>query len=135
MSETGDPTDTPAPAPAQPDASPSPASPDARNRKTKDKPAKAPPRSALSKLFVIKPLGYVRLVLLCVLVGFVILTLRFDPAAPGFSAGDAVADLARNTWAAMSWGVQNLWKPALAGATVVLPLWVLWRLISFPFRR
>nr|WP_233350943.1 DUF6460 domain-containing protein [Hyphomonas sp. ND6WE1B] len=31
--------------------------------------------------------------------------------------------------------MRNFWKPALAGATIVLPLWILWRLVSLPFRK
>lgn len=101
----------------------------------KEKKQKGPPRSALSKLFVIKPFGYLRLLALCVLVGFIMLTLRFDPTDPGFDASRTIADLWQNFWAAASWAARNLWKPALAGATIVLPIWILWRLVTLPFRR
>ena len=38
-------------------------------------------------------------------------------------------------FSAAVWAVKNFWKPWLAGASIVLPLWVLWRLASLPFRK
>ena len=104
------------------------------NARKGDKP-KRKRRSPLAKLFFIKPWGYVKLLAYCVLVGFVMLAIRFNPADPGFDAGIAVQDLWANTVGAARWAALNLWEPALAGATVVLPVWVLWRLISLPFRK
>ena len=92
-------------------------------------------RSPLARLFLLKPFGYVRLLLLCVVVGFVMLALQFNPADPGFDATRAATEIWRNTAAALGWSATHLWKPALAGAGVVLPIWVLWRLITLPFRR
>ena len=111
----------------------SPGSGPAKERGTKAK--KRKPRSPLAKLFLIKPWGYVKLFAYCVIVGFVMLAIRFNPADPGFDAGTAVQDLWSNTIGAARWALLNLWEPALAGATIVLPLWVIWRLVTLPFRR
>ncbi len=92
-------------------------------------------RSPLARLFLLGPFGYIKLLLLCVIVGFVMLALQFNPADPGFDATRAAADLWRNTAAAFGWSATHLWKPALAGAGVVLPIWALWRLATYPFRR
>jgi len=103
--------------------------------KEKASKAKRKPRSPLAKLFLIKPWGYVKLFAYCVLVGFVMLAIRFNPADPGFDAGMAVHDLWSNTISAARWALLHLWEPALAGATIVLPLWVIWRLVTLPFRK
>jgi hypothetical protein len=117
---------------AQPDADG--AVPAGHKNETANK-RKRKPRSPLAKLFLIKPLGYVKLFAYCVLVGFVMLAIRFNPADPGFDAGTAVQDLWANTIGAAGWAATHLWEPALAGATVVLPIWVIWRLVTMPFRR
>lgn len=106
-----------------------------RERKKKPRREKKPPRPLLVRLFGLKFFGYLKLVLTCVLVGLVMLAIRFNPADPGFDATQAIGDLWTNTVAAAGWTMHNLWKPALAGASVVLPVWVLWRLLTLPFRR
>ncbi|MEM8635811.1 MAG: hypothetical protein AAGF33_12615, partial [Pseudomonadota bacterium] len=69
------------------------------------------------------------------LVGFVMLTMQFDPADPAFDASAAISELVRNAVASTRWAVTNFWKPALTGASIVLPIWVLWRLATLPFRK
>lgn len=96
---------------------------------------KKPKRPLLLRLFGIGLWGGIKLVLLCVLVGFVLLAMDFDPAAPGFDMTDAIGAFFKNAWATARWAVTNFWKPALVGASIVLPLWILWRLTSLPFRR
>lgn len=129
-------TDAPAGLPAIPEAgetatrSPVPDTPARPPQK-----ARPPRRPLLVRLFAISPWGALKLLALCVLVGLFVLAAQFDPRSPSFDAAGAATSLARDAWAALSWMVQNFWKPALAGAGVVLPLWVLWRLISLPFRR
>ena len=117
----------------EPDTEGSP--PESGSAKEKTGKAKRKPRSPLAKLFLIKPWGYVKLFAYCVLVGFVMLAIRFNPADPGFDAGTAVQDLWSNTIGAARWALLNLWEPALAGATIVLPVWVIWRLVTLPFRK
>lgn len=94
-----------------------------------------PKRPVLLRLFGIGLWGGVKLIALCILIGFVVLAMDFDPAAPGFDVANAIGAFLRNALATARWALTNFWKPALAGATIVLPVWVLWRLISLPFRR
>lgn len=96
---------------------------------------KEPPRHILLRLFGLKVWGAVKLVLMCVLVGFVMLAVQFDPASPQFGARQAIGALWTNLVATARWAATNFWKPALVGASVVLPIWVLWRLVTLPFRR
>jgi hypothetical protein len=47
----------------------------------------------------------------------------------------AVETFLRSLASLARWAVTNFWKPALAGAGIVLPVWFLWRLVSLPFRK
>lgn len=115
--------ETPDPAPAEPTLAAAPAA---------ALPAKRP---LLVRLFAISIWGGVKLLLLCVLVGLIVMAINFDPRSPDVDMGETVVSLARQAWSAAGWAVANFWKPALAGASVVLPVWVLWRLVSLPFRK
>ena len=100
------------------------------------KPKQAKPKRALLlRLFGIGVWGAIKLVLLCVVVGFIVLTMEFDPASPSFDVTDALGVFLKNAYVTAKWAMTNFWKPALAGASLVLPVWVLWRLISLPFRK
>jgi hypothetical protein len=92
-------------------------------------------RSLLRRLFGISPWGAVKLTGLCILVGFFVMAANFNPASPDANIPAALAAIARQTLAAAGWAARNFWKPALAGATIVLPVWILWRLLSLPFRK
>lgn len=96
---------------------------------------KPPPRPVLARLFGIGPWGAAKLLGLCILVGFVVLAFNFNPASPDVNIAEAIGSIVRQTLAAAGWAIRNFWKPALAGATIVLPVWVLWRLASLPFRK
>ena len=100
-----------------------------------EKPGKPPKRPLLVRLFGISPWGALKLTGLCILVGFLVMAVNFNPASPDVNVPAALAGIARQLLAAAGWAVRNFWKPALAGATVVLPLWVLWRLATLPFRK
>ena len=86
-------------------------------------------------LFGIGLWGMFKLLGLCILVGFVVLAANFNPASPDVNIPEAIASIASQTLAAAGWAVRNFWKPALAGAGIVLPVWILWRFISLPFRK
>lgn len=96
---------------------------------------KKPKRAMLLRLFGIGLWGTIKLALLCIIVGFLLLTIQFDPGAPDFDITDTLGLFLKNAFGAARWTLANFWKPALTGAGLVLPLWVLWRLISLPFRR
>ena len=94
-----------------------------------------PKRHVLLRLFGISLWGWFKLALLCVLVGFLVMASEFDPASPDVNMMGAVQNFLASLGGLVSWAVRNFWKPALAGATIVLPIWVLWRAISLPFRK
>jgi len=96
---------------------------------------KKPKRALLIRLFGIGIWGAIKLAILCIIVGFVMLTMQFDPSSPNFDAPKAISLFFKNVWATAKWAVTNFWNPALTGALLVLPIWVLWRLVTLPFRR
>ncbi len=100
-----------------------------------EKPGKPPKRALLLRLFGISPWGALKLTGLCILVGFFVMAANFNPATQQANIPGALVMIAKQAFAAAGWAVRNFWKPALAGATIVLPLWVLWRLASLPFRK
>jgi len=99
------------------------------------RPGKPPKRPVLQRLFAISLWGAFKLAVTCVLVGFFLLALEFDPVADDVNVLGALGELLRNLFGAAVWAAKNFWKPLLAGASIVLPLWVLWRLASLPFRK
>ena len=99
-----------------------------------DKPTKVK-RHVLLRLFGISVWGSVKLALLCILVGFFVMAAEFDPASPDVNVMGAVETFLRPLARLARWAVTNFWKPALAGAGIVLPVWFLWRLVSLPFRK
>lgn len=115
------PPDTDTPAPAAPEAPPA-AEP-------------VPPRPLVRRLFGISFWGALKLLGLCILTGFFVMAANFDPRNPGFDPGEAFGAILSQSLAALGWALRNFWQPALAGALIVLPLWVLWRLVSLPFRK
>ena len=92
-------------------------------------------RPILIRLFALKFWDAVRLTLICVVVGIVMKIGNITSSPTEFDALNAISEIWKNTFAGLVWIVRNGWVPALLGATVVLPIWVLWRLVSLPFRR
>ena len=128
--------DTASQDPAQapdPAAPASPAKPDGKTARRQPEPREK--RPLLVRLFAISPWGAFKLVLLCILVGAIVMAANFDPRSPDVDMGAMASSLARDAWNAAVWAVRNFWRPALAGAGIVLPVWVLWRLASLPFRK
>lgn len=119
--------ETKAPGAPEPAAPPEPVA-----ARTSERPHRRP---LLVRLFAISAWGTVKLAFLCVLVGLVVMAVNFDPRSPEVDLTATAASLARQAWNAAGWALTHLWQPALAGASVVLPVWVLWRLISLPFRK
>ncbi len=92
-------------------------------------------RHILRRLFGIKLFGWVRLAGLCILVGFFVMAAEFDPASPNVDVMGALGSFLKSAIATIRWGIANFWKPAVAGASIVMPIWLLWRLASLPFRK
>lgn len=92
-------------------------------------------RHILIRLLGISVWGWIKLALLCVLVGFFVMASEFDPASPDVNVLGAMQSFLDSLGRLAGWTIRNFWKPALAGASFVLPLWLLWRAISLPFRK
>lgn len=92
-------------------------------------------RPLLVRLFGISVWGGVKLTGLCILVGFFVMAASFDPRHPDFNVGQALGAMLSQAVSALGWMIRNFWQPALAGALVVLPAWVIWRVVSLPFRK
>ncbi|KDA00464.1 hypothetical protein HPO_00505 [Hyphomonas polymorpha PS728] len=97
----------------------------------------APPekRPLLKRLFGISLWGALKLLGLCILTGFFVMAANFDPGNPDFNLAEALRAILRQSFAALGWAITNFWQPALAGALVVLPVWVIWRVVSLPWRK
>lgn len=119
-----------APAPA-PEATPAP--PPSPQAQTSVPPHEK--RPLLKRLFGISFWGALKLLGLCILTGFFVMAASFDPGNPDFNLAEALRAILRQTFAALGWAIGNFWQPALAGALVVLPVWVIWRVISLPWRK
>lgn len=76
-----------------------------------------------------------RLLLISTLTGFFVLAFDFAPGATTFDIGGAFTAILHRAFTAIGWALESFWKPALAGAVVVLPIWAIWRLIRLPFRK
>lgn len=98
-------------------------------------PAPKPKRPLLARIFAIKFWGAIRLLVLCVLVGLIMQVGDFAQDPGQFSFVSFLQDVWQSMFAGLFWVISHGWKPALLGALVVLPIWVLWRLVSLPFRR
>lgn len=92
-------------------------------------------RHVLVRLLGISVWGWVKLALLCILVGFLVMASEFDPNSPDVNVMGAIQRFLQSVGSLAGWAARNFWKPALAGATIVLPIWLVWRLVSLPFRK
>jgi len=72
-----------------------------------------------------------KLVLLSILIGVVLSTLGFDP----WNIADSLRRLVRMVWDMGFDAIRWLWRYFLLGAIVVLPIWVLVRLVKAPSGR
>ena len=104
---------------------------------TSHKPSHRSPahRSFAARVFAVDAWGVIVLVCLSIIAGLVLLELDFNPDTPGMNIGGALWQLFQTLLGAFLWMIKNFWRPLLAGAAIVLPLWVLWRLVSLPFRK
>jgi hypothetical protein len=97
--------------------------------------AEAPPKSFLARTFSLSVGQALRLLGISTLVGFFVLAFDFAPTGTTFDLGGAFTAIIHRAFTAIGWAFDSFWKPALAGAVVVLPVWALWRLVRAPFRK
>lgn len=95
----------------------------------------APPKSFLARTFSMTLGQALRLLGLSTLTGFFVLAFDFAPTGTTFDLGGAVTAIFSRAFTAIGWAFDSFWKPAFAGAVVVLPIWALWRLVRAPFRK
>jgi Family of unknown function (DUF6460) len=69
-----------------------------------------------------------KLVLLSILIGVVLSTIGFDP----WNIVDSVRRLVRWIWDMGFDAVHWLWRYFLLGAVIVIPIWLIMRLVSAP---
>ena len=72
-----------------------------------------------------------RLILLCVLVGVILAALGFDPG----NIIESIRRLAQNVWDMGFDAVRWVWRYFLLGAIVVVPIWLIVRLVRAPAGR
>jgi len=92
------------------------------------------PRTLQSKLFGIGPSGYFQLAVLCIAVGAVFEAGGINPFGPAFTVQSALTGLGTGALNVLGWVLETGWKPMLIGAAVTLPIWLVWRVLSVPFR-
>ena len=93
-------------------------------------PAPAPPQpSALNRFFGGRPLLVLfRLALLSVLVGFILKVLGLDP----FDIIRSIRELFRAIWDMGYEAFERLWRYFVLGAVLVVPIWLIVRLVRAP---
>ena len=97
--------------------------------------ASRPQRSLQRRLFSVGLLQVAGLVAASVLLGLFLLSLDLDPTSDSLNFRGAVWGVIQGVFKAIIWLVSTLWKPFLAGAAIVVPAFLLWRLASLPFRK
>ena len=85
--------------------------------------------SAMTRIFGGSPLAVVgRLMLVSILVGVVLTALGLDP----FDIVRSIERLIRQMWNMGFDAIRWLWRYFLLGAVIVIPVWVIVRLINAP---
>lgn len=92
-------------------------------------------RTFRHKMFGIGWKGWVQLGVLSALVGVIVQTSGVNPFAPDLSLPGVAGALWRSTLTVLGWILTMGWQPLLVGAIAVAPVWLIWRLLTVPFRR
>ncbi|MDP1553860.1 MAG: hypothetical protein Q8L84_00255 [Hyphomonas sp.] len=96
---------------------------------------KPEPKPFIVRAFSLSVGQALRLLLFSTLAGFFVLAFDYAPGGATFNIGGAFTAIVHRALTAIGWALESFWKPALAGAVVVLPVWAIWRLIRLPFRK
>lgn len=91
-------------------------------------------RSLRDKMFGIGFSGWFQLVVLCVVVGAVFQAGGVDFFSPTFTWESLLGGIVNGALAVLGWIIETGWRPLITGALVVGPIWLVWRLLSVPFR-
>jgi hypothetical protein len=91
--------------------------------------AKAMSNGTMSKVFGGSPLAVLgRLILVSILVGVVLAALGLDP----FDIVRSIERLIRSIWNMGFDAVRWIWRYFLLGAVIVIPIWIVMRLVNAP---
>jgi hypothetical protein len=83
----------------------------------------------MSKVFGGTPLAVLgRLILVCILVGVVLNALGLDP----FDIVQSIERLIRSIWNMGFDAFRWLWRYFLLGAVIVIPIWIIMRVVNAP---
>jgi hypothetical protein len=85
-------------------------------------------------VFDIGPRGWTRLALASLAVGLVVRAAELNPFSGEFTIPDALGAIVTAVAGMFAWALANGWAPFLMGALLVMPVFILWRLVSMPFR-
>lgn len=118
-------------------ASPAPGSHSETLQNTAPIATDAPPRKPpmLARMFAVKPMQIVHIIVLCIVVGLIVRMGGFSNEAGQITIFSVLNQIWQNIFSSALWLLRQIWMPALIGALIVVPLWAIWRLVSFPFRR
>lgn len=92
------------------------------------------PRSFQDKMLGVGFWGWARLGLLCLVAGAILEAGGVNPFAAGFTWGAVPAALGQGVINVFTWSVGTAWRPLLFGAIAIIPIWLVWRLLTVPFR-
>ncbi len=83
----------------------------------------------VTRIFGGSPLGVlVRLILVSILVGVILSALGLDP----LDIFESLTRLVRNIWESGFDAIRRVWGYFLLGAVIVIPIWLIMRLINAP---
>jgi hypothetical protein len=93
------------------------------------------PMSFSGRMFNVGWKGWVRLILICVLIGAIFQAGGFNPFAPAFTIGQGLGQIVNGVLNIAAWAAQLGAMPLLLGALVVVPVWLVWRALVTVFNR
>jgi Family of unknown function (DUF6460) len=96
---------------------------------TNDLPKERTMADTTTRIFGGSPLAVIaRLILVCILVGVILSVLGLDP----FDIIHSVERLVRTIWNMGFDAVRWLWRYFLLGAVIVIPIWLIMRVVNAP---
>lgn len=84
---------------------------------------------SVNRFFGGQPLAVIlRLVLLCILIGFVLHAFNFDP----WNIIQSITDLFVRIWNLGFDAIDLVWRYFILGAVIVIPIWLIVRVVNAP---
>jgi hypothetical protein len=92
-------------------------------------------RTFRQRVFSLTWKQWLRLAVICIVVGAILDASGIDPFAPDFTLGGAVNSIFSGLVDIAGWMIAAGWRPFLTGVLVVIPLWLIWRVAYALFRK